>query len=89
MVTFDQQIVIIFVGLIFIDIMKKYKLVEDEQYSKEGAHDMGIEIKEIIAKKILTEAKGYLDVGFTHSLNPYSGCAFSCRYTRRFTGYFI
>jgi DNA repair photolyase len=50
------------------------------QYSKEGAHDMGIEIKEIMAKKILTEAKGYLDVGFTHSLNPYSGCAFSCKY---------
>jgi DNA repair photolyase len=41
---------------------------------------MGIEIKEILSKKILTEAKGYLDVGFTHSLNPYSGCAFSCRY---------
>lgn len=41
---------------------------------------MGIEIKEIVAKKILTEAKGYLDVGFTHSLNPYSGCAFSCSY---------
>ncbi|WP_100407819.1 SPL family radical SAM protein [Bacillus solitudinis] len=41
---------------------------------------MGIEIKETLAKKILTEAKGYLDVGFTHSLNPYSGCAFSCRY---------
>jgi DNA repair photolyase len=39
-----------------------------------------IEIKEIIAKKILTEAKGYLDVGFTHSLNPYSGCSFECRY---------
>jgi DNA repair photolyase len=41
---------------------------------------MGIEIKEILAKKILTEAKGYLDVGFTHSLNPYSGCAFACMY---------
>jgi DNA repair photolyase len=41
---------------------------------------MRIEIKEILAKKILTEAKGYLDVGFTHSLNPYSGCAFACRY---------
>ncbi|WNS78007.1 radical SAM protein [Domibacillus sp. DTU_2020_1001157_1_SI_ALB_TIR_016] len=41
---------------------------------------MGIEVNEILAKKILTEAKGYLDVGFTHSLNPYSGCAFSCRY---------
>lgn len=41
---------------------------------------MVTEIKGIIAKKILTEAKGYLDVGFTHSLNPYSGCTFSCRY---------
>lgn len=41
---------------------------------------MGIDIKEILAKKILTEAKGYLDVGYTHSLNPYSGCAFACRY---------
>lgn len=41
---------------------------------------MKIEWKEILAKKILTEAKGYLDVGFTHSLNPYSGCAFSCKY---------
>ncbi|MEH7547576.1 MULTISPECIES: SPL family radical SAM protein [Bacillaceae] len=41
---------------------------------------MEIEIKEILSKKILTEAKGYLDVGFTHSLNPYSGCAFSCLY---------
>ncbi|WP_176541013.1 MULTISPECIES: radical SAM protein [unclassified Bacillus (in: firmicutes)] len=41
---------------------------------------MGMEIRETLAKKILTEAKGYLDVGFTHSLNPYSGCAFSCRY---------
>ncbi|WP_413382701.1 radical SAM protein [Alkalihalobacillus sp. 1P02AB] len=39
-----------------------------------------MELKETYAKKILTEAKGYLDVGFTHSLNPYSGCAFSCRY---------
>jgi len=41
---------------------------------------MKMEIKEIISKNILTEAKGYLDVGFTHSLNPYSGCAFSCLY---------
>ncbi len=45
-----------------------------------GVLYLGIEIKEILAKKILTEAKGYLDVGFTHSLNPYSGCAFSCKY---------
>ncbi|MBT2738884.1 radical SAM protein [Bacillus sp. ISL-7] len=41
---------------------------------------MRIETKEILSKKILTEANGYLDVGFTHSLNPYSGCAFSCLY---------
>ncbi|MDR4947652.1 SPL family radical SAM protein [Neobacillus cucumis] len=41
---------------------------------------MRMEIKETFAKKILTEAKGYLDVGFTHSLNPYSGCSFSCKY---------
>ncbi|MCY9691804.1 SPL family radical SAM protein [Paenibacillus alginolyticus] len=41
---------------------------------------MAVEIKEILSKKILSEAKGYLDIGFTHSLNPYSGCAFSCKY---------
>lgn len=41
---------------------------------------MPIEIKEIMSKKILSEAKGYLDIGFTHSLNPYSGCAFACKY---------
>ncbi|WP_204519134.1 SPL family radical SAM protein [Brevibacillus fulvus] len=41
---------------------------------------MPIEIKDILARKLLSEAKGYLDVGFTHSLNPYSGCAFSCTY---------
>jgi len=35
---------------------------------------------EILSKKILTEAKGYLDIGFTHSLNPFSGCAFACKY---------
>jgi DNA repair photolyase len=39
-----------------------------------------IEIREIHSKRILTEAKGYLDVGFTHSLNPYSGCVFACKY---------
>lgn len=41
---------------------------------------MNIQTTDILSKKILTEAKGYLDVGFTHSLNPYSGCAFSCKY---------
>ncbi|WP_042454333.1 SPL family radical SAM protein [Neobacillus dielmonensis] len=39
-----------------------------------------METNQIQAKKILTEAKGYLDSGFTHSLNPYSGCAFACLY---------
>lgn len=38
------------------------------------------EIKDIVAKKILSEAKGYLNTGFSHSLNPYSGCAFACKY---------
>ncbi|TDY47885.1 radical SAM family protein [Alicyclobacillus sacchari] len=41
---------------------------------------MQVELNRIVSKRILTEAKGYLDVGFTHSLNPYSGCAFSCSY---------
>lgn len=41
---------------------------------------MAIQYKEILAKSILTEASGYLDIGFTHSLNPYGGCAFACRY---------
>ncbi|MRH41456.1 radical SAM protein [Aquibacillus halophilus] len=41
---------------------------------------MKMDVKEVISKNILTEATGYLDVGFTHSLNPYSGCAFACKY---------
>ncbi|MGA3879126.1 radical SAM protein [Bacillus sp. FSL K6-4563] len=41
---------------------------------------MPIEIKDIVSKKILSEVKGYLDIGFTHSLNPYAGCAFACEY---------
>ncbi len=41
---------------------------------------MAVEIKDIISKTILNEATGYLNTGFTHSLNPYSGCAFSCTY---------
>jgi len=41
---------------------------------------MEIVRSDIEAKKILTEAQGYLNVGFTHSLNPYSGCAFACKY---------
>ncbi|NIK70817.1 radical SAM protein [Paenibacillus sp. BK720] len=41
---------------------------------------MAVEIKDIVSKSILSEAKGYLDTGFTHSLNPYSGCSFACKY---------
>lgn len=41
---------------------------------------MNIHFQEKLAKKILTEVSGYLNVGFTHSLNPYSGCAFACLY---------
>lgn len=41
---------------------------------------MRTEVKALLSKKILSEAKGYLDIGFTHSLNPYSGCAFACKY---------
>ncbi|MED3662183.1 radical SAM protein [Ureibacillus sp. FSL K6-8385] len=41
---------------------------------------MAIQFKEIQSKTILTKTTGYLDIGFTHSLNPYAGCAFACRY---------
>ncbi|MCU1807574.1 radical SAM protein [Cytobacillus firmus] len=33
----------------------------------------------MISKSILTPAKGAID-NFTHSLNPYAGCAFGCKY---------
>ncbi|MED1791411.1 radical SAM protein [Brevibacillus nitrificans] len=39
-----------------------------------------MQVNRITAKKILTDMKGDSTVGFTHSLNPYSGCAFGCRY---------
>lgn len=39
-----------------------------------------MEVQDILAKKILTESKGFLDTGYTHTLNPYSGCAFACKY---------
>ncbi|MBM7693895.1 DNA repair photolyase [Peribacillus deserti] len=39
-----------------------------------------MEMKNISSKKILTEAKGFLDFGYTHSLNPYAGCVFGCSY---------
>lgn len=41
---------------------------------------MTVTRREVEAKKILTKAQGYLDTGFTHSLNPYSGCVFACTY---------
>lgn len=37
---------------------------------------MGLEINYVNAKSILTAAGGFLAGGFTHTLNPYSGCAF-------------
>lgn len=40
---------------------------------------MNIQLKDIVSKSILTPAKGAID-DFTHSLNPYAGCAFGCEY---------
>lgn len=40
---------------------------------------LNIHLEEIISKSILTPAKGAID-NFTHSLNPYAGCAFGCKY---------
>ncbi len=42
---------------------------------------MGIEIREITAKSILTpQGYGSLSESYDFSLNPYSGCAFACSY---------
>jgi DNA repair photolyase len=40
---------------------------------------MKINYKDIESKSILTPTSGYL-TGYTHSLNPYAGCSFSCSY---------
>jgi DNA repair photolyase len=40
---------------------------------------MKLQPNDIISKSILTPAKGALD-DFTHSLNPYAGCVFGCKY---------
>ncbi|RIW29210.1 radical SAM protein [Bacillus salacetis] len=37
------------------------------------------ELKDIVSKTILTPGKGAID-NFTHSLNPYAGCVFGCKY---------
>lgn len=63
------------------ELKKDHNLVKVfSRYINSTREELKMETKNVLAKKILTEAKGYLDVGFTHSLNPYSGCAFSCRY---------
>ncbi|WP_174732761.1 SPL family radical SAM protein [Mesobacillus harenae] len=40
---------------------------------------MNIKQKEIVSKSILTPGRGLLE-GYSHSLNPYAGCAFACSY---------
>ncbi|MET3698928.1 radical SAM family protein [Bacillus oleivorans] len=40
---------------------------------------MKIEVQHKIPKKILTPTSGFLN-GYSHSLNPYAGCAFACSY---------
>jgi DNA repair photolyase len=40
---------------------------------------MSLNIQHKAPKKLLTPASGYLK-GYTHTLNPYSGCAFGCSY---------
>ncbi|MDD9266932.1 radical SAM protein [Paenibacillus sp. GCM10023248] len=40
---------------------------------------MQIEVNRKTAKGLLTKASGFLE-GYTHTLNPYIGCAFACSY---------
>lgn len=47
--------------------------------SRQGSGLLPIEIQRKTPKSILTPASGYL-TGYTHTLNPYLGCAFACSY---------
>ncbi len=40
---------------------------------------MPVQIRSVIPKQLLTPTGGYL-TGYSHTLNPYSGCAFACSY---------
>lgn len=40
---------------------------------------MNLQITDIVSKSILTPGKGQLD-DYSHSLNPYAGCAYGCSY---------
>ncbi|MZQ84011.1 radical SAM protein [Paenibacillus sp. 5J-6] len=40
---------------------------------------MQIEVNHKLAKTLLTKASGFLE-GYSHTLNPYTGCAFACSY---------
>ncbi len=40
---------------------------------------MKIEVKETYPKRLLNKGSGFLS-GYSHTLNPYTGCAFACSY---------
>ncbi|RTE09146.1 SPL family radical SAM protein [Paenibacillus whitsoniae] len=40
---------------------------------------MRVHVRQKEAKSLLTKASGFLE-GYTHTLNPYSGCSFACSY---------
>jgi DNA repair photolyase len=39
-----------------------------------------METQEVLSKSILTKTSGFLVSEYTHSLNPYEGCTFSCKF---------